>query len=427
MIEYFDERQQTMWGEIGALTQQERDCLRSLANQVREVGELSSQAEKIALHKAHNSLCGARPVLLAFLDQGAWNELVRPDTLIFKDPFWRSYELFLRRLLYRAAHIHDDFVIEPCLEVPLVFRRSGWGIAVAHSHTQDAGGAWGFQQSLTDWDMLSQMQDVTVAVDETLTQRNFEAVHSVLGDVISVRQSRVIPIRPCILRDLAEMRGLEQLMYDLADEPEQVHAALRFMSGSYLRLIDALEQAQLLAPNTGNHYVGSGGVGYTDALAPVPGQAVTCAHMWGFGEAQELALVSPEMYEEFAVQYLVPVLERFGLNAFACCESLDGKYESLRKIHHLRRVSISPWSSLEQAAQALQDSVILSWKPEPSQVIQGFDAAACGRCIEKALETTKQCHLEIVLKDLITVHGDIRPVQQWVELARSKIDQFAGV
>lgn len=422
MIEYFDRRKDTMWGEIGPLSQEERDYLRSLAEQVRRIGEWPDQKEKIALHKSHNSLKRSRPVLLVFLDQSAWDELLPPEKMTVIDPFWRSYEEYLLRTIYRAETLRDDFVIEPALEIPLVWKRSDWGISVQHAHAGTANGAWGFRQSLTDWDMLEQLRDVTFTVDEELTRRNFQAVETVFGDVIAVRQSREIAIRPCILRDLAELRGLEQLMYDLTDEPEQIHKALSFMSGSYLRLIDDLEGRRLITPNNGNHYVGSGGVGYTDDLLPEQGRPVTCANMWGFGEAQELALVSPAMYEEFAIRYLAPILDRFGLNAFACCESLDGKYDLLSRIHNLRRVSISPWSHLDQAAKALEDRCILSWKPDPSKVIKGFDSREVERWIREGLQAAEGCHLELVLKDLITVHGNIGPVQEWLSIVRRQLE-----
>ncbi len=422
MIEYFDERKQSMWGSIGELTEKEKVHLHQLASQVYEIGQKENQHQKIALHTAHNDLKNSPPVLLAFLDQSAWNELVPPQTLMIKDPFWRSYELFFCREIYREQNIKDDFVITPYLEVPLVYRRSNWGIEIEHIHAKDAGeGAWGFRQSLTDWNMLEKMKDVQIEVDQALTKRNFEAVQAMLQDVIPVTQSKVIPIRPCILRDLAEMRGLEQLMYDLADEPEMVHQALKFMSNSYLKLIEQLEKQKLIEPNNKNDYVGSGGVGYTQSILPKKGEDISCANMWGFGEAQELALVSPEMYEEFALQYLKPILNRFGLNAFACCESLNGKYKSLKKVHNLRRVSISPWSNLAEAAEELEDKYIISWKPDPSQLVQGFDLTRSRNILTDAANITKGCHLEIIMKDLITVNKDIRPLQQWLQAAREII------
>jgi hypothetical protein len=65
--------------------------------------------------------------------------------------------------------------------------------------------------------------------------------------------------------------------------------------------------------------------------------------MWGFCEAQTMSEVSPAMHEEFVLRYQLPVLERFGLNCYGCCEPLHLKLQMLkRRVPRLRRVSISP-------------------------------------------------------------------------------------
>ena len=50
--------------------------------------------------------------------------------------------------------------------------------------------------------------------------------------------------------------------------------------------------------------------------------------MWGFGESQETVGVSPAMFGEFIFPYQLPLLERFGLNCYGCCEPLDKRWHS---------------------------------------------------------------------------------------------------
>ncbi|MBT9775669.1 hypothetical protein GPL15_03970 [Clostridium sp. MCC353] len=338
-----------------------------------------------------------------------------------KDPFWRSYELYLRRLIYRGKYIHDDYVIEPVIEVPLVFHFTGWGIQKKHKEGAGKGGSWGFCQTLKTLEEVRKLKDIDVLIDRKKTGQNYEAVKEVFGDSICVRQDTCIPIRPALLRDLAELRGLEQLMYDLVDDPELVHEGLSFMADSYIRLIKKMEREHLIAPNNRNHYVGSGGVGFCRKLEPESGNSPGCLNMWGFGEAQELALVSPSMYEEFAVEHLKPVLNLFGLNCFACCESLDGKYEIIKSIKNLRRVSVSPWSDLKLAVQALEDRYLISWKPNPTIVGSGFDKDRAAKDIRRALELTKDCHMEIIMKDLITVNKKPENLFSWLDMVKREI------
>jgi hypothetical protein len=53
-------------------------------------------------------------------------------------------------------------------------------------------------------------------------------------------------------------------------------------------------------------------------------------------------------------------LERFGLDCCGGREPLDQRWAAVRKIPHLRRVSVSPWADAERMAEFLGDGYILS-------------------------------------------------------------------
>ena len=62
-----------------------------------------------------------------------------------RDPFWQGYECYLRRLLYRWAHIPDDFVTEPALGVPLCADLTGWGAAPRRAALDMPGSSWRYE------------------------------------------------------------------------------------------------------------------------------------------------------------------------------------------------------------------------------------------------------------------------------------------
>ena len=97
--------------------------------------------------------------------------------------------------------------------------------------------------------------------------------------------------------------------------------------------------------------MGSGGFGFSDEL-PQPDFAgrVRARDMWGFTESQETVHVSPAMYEEFVFPYEKPIMERFGLNCYGCCEPLHGRWHVVQRHPRLRRVSCSPWVNVEKMA-----------------------------------------------------------------------------
>ena len=150
--------------------------------------------------------------------------------------------------------------------------------------------------------------------------------------------------------------------------------------------------------------------------------------MWGFCESQETVSVSPQMFDEFIFPYQLPIMERFGLNCYGCCEPLSGKLDLLRSIPNLRRVSISPWADIGVAAEHLQDGYILSWKPHPAWVANpgSYDADGIRSYVRSALEAAGSCVLEIVLKDTITVARRPERLDIWSRIVRDEIDRIWG-
>jgi hypothetical protein len=144
---------------------------------------------------------------------------------------------------------------------------------------------------------------------------------------------------------LVDIRGLEQMMLDMVDHPDDLHRLMAFLRDGHLAKLEFLEQNDLLSLNNDGTYVGSGGFGWTDELpqADFDGHVRTC-DMWGFAESQETVGVSPAMFAEFVFQYQLPILQRFGLNCYGCCEPLDKRWHIVKQVPNLRRVSISPWA-----------------------------------------------------------------------------------
>lgn len=52
--------------------------------------------------------------------------------------------------------------------------------------------------------------------------------------------------------------------------------------------------------------------------------------------------VSPAMHEEFELEYMMPIFERFGAVYYGCCEPLHLKTEMIRKYPNVRKISMSP-------------------------------------------------------------------------------------
>lgn len=56
---------------------------------------------------------------------------------------------------------------------------------------------------------------------------------------------------------------------------------------------------------------------------------------------------------------------RFGLDYFGCCDPLNSRIDSVRKILNVRNISMSPWAKIRQAAEAVGPDFVFSRKPTP--------------------------------------------------------------
>ncbi|NQU11653.1 hypothetical protein HQ590_12740, partial [bacterium] len=228
--------------------------------------------------------------------------------------------------------------------------------------------------------------------------------------------------------EIIKLRGLERFMVDMTDDPPGLHRLMAFLRDGTLNLVQFLEDNGLYALNNEGDYVGSGGFGWTNQL-PASGFTgqVRTRDLWCLAESQETVGVSPAMFEEFVLQYQRPIMDRFGLVCYGCCEPVDNRWHLLRTIPNLRRVSVSPWANRAVMAENLADRYVYSLKPHPGLLAQErFDPEAVRADLRDALTKARGCHLEIIMKDNHTIRNDPRRVTEWCRIAREEIQGSAG-
>ena len=165
--------------------------------------------------------------------------------------------------------------------------------------------------------------------------------------------------------------------------------------------------------------------GLRDPAANVRG--VKRSELWGYMAAQEFTAVSPAMHEEFLLRYQLPILARFGLTAYGCCEDLTHKIDMLRRIPNLRRIAVSPFADVARCAEQIGTDYVLSYRPSPTDMVgYGFDTQRIRSILRRDLEACRPCHVDVTLKDVETVQGDPDRVRRWVAVTRETIDQVFG-
>ncbi len=402
----------------------DRQLLRQLAGQVAELAARPQEADKRRLWQQHNDLLPVRP--LVFCDpENSWNEIIPQDDLRCSGELARQWEWHLRREIFWGTQMGDDRSVEPFFDVPHIYQGPDWGLRETRHGGQD-GGSYVWDAPVQSEADLQRLHYPCLRVDYPATQDRLALAQQIFGDLLTVRQKTIWWWSLGMTWTLVNLRGLQQIILDMVEHPDLLHRLMSLLRDGTLAMILSLEAKGLISLNNDATYVGSGGFGWTRQLpqADFSGQ-VRLKDMWGFGESQETVGVSPRMYAEFVLPYQLPILSRFGLNCYGCCEPLDQRWQYVRQIPRLRRVSISPWSDREKMAQALGKDYIFSMKPNPADLaMDDLDEPRLRLNLRHDLEVTRGCQVEVIMKDNHTIRNDPRRVIRWVQIVREEIERL---
>ena len=399
------------------ITKQERQILRELAMRVADIASPPVQAEKVRLWRNLNALKPQRPMVLAD-PQGGWRELL-PDSALQCEHL-RSWEWTLRSTIFRHEHIHDDYPITDAFNVGWAIHIGGYGLKETQFRTAERG-AYNWDPPIKRYEDLKKLHPRTIEIDHEQTARNVALAEELFGDILRVRTRGESVCRCKLTRDLIHLRGLDQMMLDMYEHPQLMHDLMAFLRDDKLREWEIYEEEGVLSLNNGpNNLLGSGGIACTDEL-PAEDFAghVRMKDMWCWGESQESVGVGPAQFEEFVLQYQLPLMDRFRLVDYGCCEPLDHKLDVIiRRIPRLRWVSVSPWCDREMAAEKLADRYVYMYKPNPSRICAPRpDYERAERDLRETLEIAEGCCVGIVMKDTHTFQNEPERITHWTDMA----------
>ena len=400
--------------------------LRDLASRYAELCTSDDQRVKRDLWRDHNSLIPTRPPI--YVRAIPHDDVPELQVRQCGDLFFRQHEAWFRRMLCHAA-TGDDYTFEPYVAVDAVkvLPPEGlWGVPFGRVPSTENKGSWMYDPPLKELSDLDKLVFPRHEIDEAATAERHARLQDAIGDILPV----IVDRKPAwftwssdISTHLAHLRGLEQVMWDMVDNPEWLHRLLAFMRDGILAAHDQAEMAgdwRLC-----DHY--NQAMPYARELSdpsadPTP---VTRKQLWDFCASQETTVVSPPMFDEFMVQYQLPIMKEFGLVAYGCCEDLSEKIDVLRQIPNLRRIAVAPRADLRRCAEQIGTDYVISWRPNPAETVScGFDPDHIRHITREALEITKGQHVDITLKDIETVEGQPERLREWVMLVREVISDF---
>jgi hypothetical protein len=412
-----------------AVSVHDKGVLRELAGRYSELAHLDVQKERLARYRATNGLQPVRPVVL--IEEVPWGE-IRDDALTnVCTPELHWIEGSMRRALYQWETFQVDMVVPPVFSVGKHVSSSGIGLAVEDTVIQGDTGAYIAAHEYVD--QLQTEEDLAKLCEPEITyeQESTEAALAVASEVLDGLMDVELHGHAlmCNLWDqIAEYRGVDSLLMDLAMRPEFMHATVQRFAELAESRFRQYEELGLLDPDQVQLHCT---VGCSDELpADDFDGTVRRKDVWGRCAAQIFGSVSPDMHDEFDLAYNEKLFGGCGLLYYGCCEPMDNKIDILRKrFKNLRKISITPWADPQRAADNIGSDFVLAAKPNPPFValptfnpepVEAEIRNYCEAC--KANNTT----LEFVLKDISTIANQPENLTQWAETAKRVIDEYYG-
>ncbi len=405
------------------MSKEDKIILRKLAEEVAGIADSVAMEEKRQLWKKINRLEKTRPVIFCDPENG-WNEIITEKQMRCRGKVARRWEMDLRKEIFWGKEMGDDKPVEPVFNIAYLYAPDNWGVDVVYHRTENLG-SYVWDNPIKNYKIdMKKVHSPVMEIDRETTNGCLQIAEDVFRGILDIRLKGIWWWSLGLTLSVASLRGLNNMYLDFIEHPDELGELLSVISKGYMEKLDFLEQNNLLTLNNDDTYVGSGGFGYTNNLpqSDFTGR-VRCKDLWGFAESQETVNISPEMYERFIYAYEKPLLDRFGLNCYGCCEPIDNRWHIVRQHHNLRRVSCSAWADLQQMAEYLGDYYILSMKPNPAPLAQPvIDKDAIRQQLRNALEITKGCVVEVIMKDNHTIVNRPENVIEWCKIAKEEAE-----
>jgi hypothetical protein len=403
------------------MSDKERDLVRELATRVAEIAREPRMAAIKKRWRDVNALRKPDRAPVWCRGMGCWKEIIPDDSLVCEDPRLRQMELQFRKTIHKRD-IDDDDPVEDSFMIPAAVRcepENRWGVDVGRHKTDADGGAWGYDPPLKEPGDFDRLQRPTFTYDPDATQRRLEQASELLDGIMPVKVTAGPPLSPTLGTAAADLRGLETMMMDMAVEQEQMHRLMAFLRDAMLSSIDQVEASGFLTRN--NH----GPMNCSDDIGDPNADPLTCKNRWCMANSQEFDQVSPAMWEEFCLEYQKPILERFGLVGYGCCENLTHKIDGVLSIPNLRIFTCSAWTDLDAVMEKVGQDYCIMWRQKASDVVFPDDSSKIKSDLMDGARRLQGHYYQVVLRELETLAGHPDRLHVWTQCAKEAAAQFA--
>jgi len=393
----------------------EKQLVRELASRVAELACSPRMAnikkrwrDVLALRKPDRPPVWCNPV-------GCWTELLPDSSLVCKGQTHRELEIYFKKLLIKNE-IGDDTPMNDYYTMNAIFDvypSNVWGIDIERENLNKTGTAWKYKSALpteADFDRLVIPHYKVNLVDTEATRTELV---DIFGGSMPVRVSPITGYFSggTICSPAADLRGMEQVMMDMIESPVLVHRLMKTVYLGVMAKLDAIEEAGNILPNT------DGAMFLSDPLRKNDSGIYGLEDCWIHGNSQEFDLISPDMFNEFLLEYQKKIFARFGATCYGCCENLTHKLDYVLTIPNLRLLTCSGWTDLLTLVNKSGNHHCIMWRHKASDVVCPDNLSDLKKNIFSQADILRGCSYQVVLRELQTLFGHPDRLSEWTRIS----------
>lgn len=410
----------------------EREYLRGLAKKQAEYAALPvMEARRRMWYDLNDGRPGARPPVV--IETWTFDRDFMPES-VFRctSETGREIEQQLLRNVRNHELIDDDKVIPDYFSFDWHWDIDEFGVTIERDEIEDSQGIkTGFRYHHPIKNLKEDLHVLKPAVCTVDRQRTAEwkaFLEDLFAGVLKVEHHPRLAWLAMLTNRVVALMGMEAYFMAMYDAPEELHRLMAYLRDNAIRVQKWQEAEGLLVPNNANQDSFGSSYNFTTKL-PSPdyrGGPARLEDMWGCANSQETVGVSPAMFHEFCFPYYRDAAASFGLLYYGCCEPTHPFWEDLKRLPHLKKISISRWCDERFMGEALRGTqIVYSRKPHPNflSVDEKLDEHAWAAHIRETLEAAKGCFIEFIVRDVYTVHGNLDNPRKAVTIARREIDR----
>ncbi len=408
------------------INQREKELLKELAKRYSVIANDERNAKRIQRMRDNNELQSGRPPVL--IEEIPWHEMNQNQqlTLQCEHDFARTMETFFRRKLFAFEHFQVDMIAPDFYPIHKSFHSSGNGFEVKE-HTRQLDQANNISshsyidQIATEEDLSKFTQPILTAfpeIDETNMNMAEDILHGILPSQFVGSEIYYAP-----WDQIPRLRGVEPILFDMIDRPEFLHKIIQIYTTHQDHLMTQAEKLGLYNSNQLSLHCTPP---YTNSFKNQEDGTANLKNMWFRSMAQMFGSVSTDMWKEFELDYMRPLMARCGLVYYGCCEALDQRIELLKTVPNMRKIGVSAWANLESCAEQIGSQYVYARKPNPAYVAKDFDRDVVYQETEAVVKACIKhgCPYEFVLKDISTVSYRPENLSAWASTVTEVLDKY---